>query len=143
MHRAWLGLLGLVATAAWPLDFRSIGEAPALLYGGPSQKTEKLYVVSAASPVEIVSAFEGWAKVRTVGGEIAWVESSALTARRTVAITALVAPIRAAPGESAPVVVSARKGVVLEFLDVSGAWAHVRHRDGAQGYVRNDQVWGL
>ena len=143
MRRLVFGALGLFATAAWPLDFRSIGEVPAVLYGGPSQKTEKLYVVSVASPVEVISAIDGWAKVRTVGGEIAWVESGALAARRTVAVTAPVAAIRAAPAYTAAVVVSARKGVVLELLDGTGAWARVRHRDGAQGYLRNDQIWGL
>ena len=54
MFRAWLGAFALFATTASALDFRSIADAPAILYGGPSLKTEKLYVVSAASP-EIIS----------------------------------------------------------------------------------------
>ena len=65
MLRACAGAIGLFATTASALDFRSIADAPSILYGGPSLKTEKLYVVSAASPVEVISAIEGWVKVRT------------------------------------------------------------------------------
>ncbi len=143
MFRAWLGAFALFATTASALDFRSVADAPAILYGGPSLKTEKLYVVSATSPVEVISAIEGWVKVRTVGGEIAWAESGALLPRRTVAITVPVAVIRAGPADTAQSSASVRKGVVLEFLESSGAWVRIRHRDGIQGYVRAAEVWGL
>lgn len=143
MFRAWLGAFVLFATTASALDFRSIADAPAILYGGPSLKTEKLYVVSAASPVEVIAAIEGWVKVRTVGGEIAWAESASLLPRRTVAIAVPVAVIRASPADTSQSSASAQKGVVLEFVESSGAWVRVRHRDGIQGYVRAAEVWGL
>ena len=143
MLRACAGAIGLIATTASALDFRSIADAPAILYGGPSLKTEKLYVVSAASPVEVISAIEGWVKVRTVGGEIAWAESASLVPRRMVAIVVPVAVIRASPADTAQSSASARKGVALEFVESSGAWVRVRHRDGIQGYVRATEVWGL
>lgn len=143
MLRACAGAIGLFATTASALDFRSIADAPSILYGGPSLKTEKLYVVSAASPVEVISAIEGWVKVRTVGGEIAWAESASLVPRRMVAIVVPVAVIRASPADTAQSSASARKGVALEFVESSGAWVRVRHRDGIQGYVRATEVWGL
>lgn len=140
---ACAGAIGLFATTASALDFRSIADAPSILYGGPSLKTEKFYVVSAASPVEVISAIEGWVKVRTVGGEIAWAESASLVPRRMVAIVVPVAVIRASPADTAQSSASARKGVALEFVESSGAWVRVRHRDGIQGYVRATEVWGL
>ena len=143
MLRACAGAIGLFATTASALDFRSIADAPSILYGGPSLKTEKLYVVSAASPVEVISAIEGWVKVRMVGGEIAWAESASLVPRRMVAIVVPVAVIRASPADTAQSSASARKGVALEFVESSGAWVRVRHRDGIQGYVRATEVWGL
>jgi hypothetical protein len=51
--------------------------------------------------------------------------------------------VRVAPSESSPPVFQAQQGVILELIDASGAWAHVRHRDGLSGYVRASQVWGL
>jgi hypothetical protein len=32
----------------------------------------------------------------------------------------------------------------VEFIEAGPAgWAKVRHRDGAQGYVKASQIWGL
>jgi len=36
------------------------------------------------------------------------------------------------------------KWVAVEFVEsASPGWAKVRHRDGATGYIRSTQVWGL
>jgi Bacterial SH3 domain len=32
--------------------------------------------------------------------------------------------------------------VILDLLEVAGAWLHVRHRDGQTGFIRAQQVWG-
>jgi hypothetical protein len=32
--------------------------------------------------------------------------------------------------------------VLLELVGVSGSWVQVRHRDGAVGYIKAQQVWG-
>jgi len=36
----------------------------------------------------------------------------------------------------------AQQNVLLELIDVNGAWVQVRHRDGGTGYVKAQQVWG-
>lgn len=142
-----IGLILLVTLAAMPvraaLEFRSVGETPAVLYDGPSIKANKVFVASRGSPMEVVSTLEGWVKVREPGGQLAWVESGALVAKRTVSVSAALAPVRAAPAEASPPVFQAQQGVILELIEASGAWAHVRHRDGLTGYVRASQVWGL
>jgi SH3-like domain-containing protein len=124
-------------------EFRSVGESPAILYDAPSLKANKVFVASRGSPLEVVSTLEGWIKVREPGGQLAWVEANALVARRTVSVSAALAPVRTAPSESSPAVFQAQQGVILDLIDASGAWAHVRHRDGLSGYVRASQVWGL
>jgi len=36
------------------------------------------------------------------------------------------------------------KWVALEYLDkATTGWVKVRHRDGATGFIRSTQVWGL
>lgn len=124
-------------------EFRSVGDTPAILYDGPSIKANKVFVASRGSPVEVVSTLEGWVKVREPGGQLAWVEANALVAKRTVSVSAALVPVRVAPAESSPPVFEAQQGVILELIDASGPWAHVRHRDGLTGYVRASQVWGL
>jgi len=140
-----LGLLALFAVAyeAAAFEFRSVGDSTAVLYDGPSVKANKVFLASRGSPMEVVSTLEGWVKVREPGGQLAWVEANALVARRTVSVSAALAMVRAAPADSSPAVFQAQQGVILELIDASGAWAHVRHRDGASGYVRAGQVWGL
>jgi SH3-like domain-containing protein len=79
--------------------------------------------------------------VRTHTGQLAWAESGAISERRTIVALQDMA-LRAAPDSAAPPVAQVRQGVILELLEIAGAWAKVRHREGATGYVRLEQVWG-
>lgn len=143
--RFGLWLLALVAAAPVhaALEFRSVGDAPAILYDGPSLKANKLLIASRGSPMEVVSTLEGWVKVREPGGQLAWVEAKSLGTKRTVSVSVAMAQVRAGQAESSPLVFQAQQGVILELIEATGAWVHVRHRDGLAGYVRAHQVWGL
>lgn len=137
----------LLAIAALPahagLEFRSVGDMPAVLYDGPSLKANKMFVASRGSPVEVVSTLEGWVKVREPGGQLAWVEAKVLVQKRTVSVSVPQATVHVAPADTAPPAFNAQQGVILDLLEASGAWVHVKHRDGLTGYVRANQVWGL
>lgn len=136
-------LLLLVAGAAAAGDYRSIA-APAVLYDAPSVRASKLYVIGRQAPVELIASDGTWAKVRDFSGDLAWIEKTALSEQRTVVVTAPVAEIRAKADVQAPLAFQAQQGVVLDLvgLDPTG-WVHVRHRDGASGYVRLSEVWGI
>ena len=141
----WAALaLAIVAApvAAAALEFRAIGENAAILYDGPTTKASKLFVVNKGYPVEVVVAVEGWVKVRDASGAFAWIEASKLTEKRTVMVKVPVADIRVKPDEASAVSFQAQQSVVLDFVGISGGWVQVRHRDGATGYVRAQQVWG-
>jgi SH3-like domain-containing protein len=132
------------ASAALALDFRSVAVPAAILYDSPSQKGKKLYLIKAQTPVEVVVRLEGWFKVRDAEGTLAWVEARNLAERRTLVVTAPRAEIREADKVDAPVVGTLDKWVVVDFVEsASPGWAKVRHRDGATGFVRSTQVWGL
>ncbi len=134
----------LGAAAASAADFRSVGEAGAVMYDAPSVKAKKLYVVSADYPVEVIVNDGPWVKVRDASGELSWLERKSLADRRIVMVTAPVAEVRASPADQAPVVFRAQQGVALQLAEIgSNGWARVRHRDGRSGYVRIGQVWGL
>jgi SH3-like domain-containing protein len=144
MVRALASSILLLATgAAAASDFRSIAEA-AVLYDAPSVRATKLYVIGRLAPVELIASDGTWAKVRDSSGELAWIEKKELSESRTVVVTAAVADIRAKPDVQAPLAFQAQQGVVLELVDLDSiGWAHVRHRDGATGYVRLSEVWGI
>ena len=131
------------AAPAAAYEFRSVGESAAVLYDAPSAKSKKLYVVSRGYPLEVVVAVEGWSKVRDASGELAWIEARSLAAARTVIVKVPLAQVRDRADDGAPVAFQAQQTVILDLLEVAGAWLHVRHRDGQTGYVRVGQVWGV
>ena len=138
-----LSLLG-AAIPALAVDFRSVDVPAAILYDAPSQKGKKLYLIKAQTPVEVVVRLEGWSKVRDAEGTLAWIESRSLAEKRTLVVTTALAQIRQAAQPDAAVVAELDKWVAVEFVEPAAAgWAKVRHRDGATGYIRSTQVWGL
>ena len=137
-------ILSSAATVALAVDYRSIEVPAAILYDSPSQRGKKLYLIKAQTPVEAVVRLEGWVKVRDAEGTLAWIEARNLGERRTLVVTAPRAEIRESDKAEAPVVAILDKWVVVDFIEAAApGWAKVRHRDGATGFVRSTQVWGL
>lgn len=142
--RLLASLLLLAAPAAFALDFKSVGTAPVILYDTPSSKGTKMYVAPRGMPLQVVSSYGEWVKVRDANGELAWTEARGLSARRNVVVRTPGAKVFASPEERAQVLMTADKGVVLELVDPTAiTWIRVRHRDGIDGYVRSNDVWGL
>ena len=143
-----MSLLAVVAAvvscgAAHAVDFKSVGAAPAVLYDAPSEKGRKVFIAPRGMPVEVVLLYNDWSKVRDAGGDLAWVESKQLNARRMLVVTTASAKLRAAADDSAPLVLTAERGVLLELADpVASGWLKVRHRDGVSGFVKATDVWG-
>jgi SH3-like domain-containing protein len=139
-----IGILGgLLAAPAAALDFRAIADPGAVLYDAPSTKAQKLFVLSRDYPVEVIVKVEGWSKVRDDTGEFAWVENKQLSDKRTVMVRANGAEARQSPSDSAALVFTVDKGVVLELASSSAGWARVRHPDGETGYIKVGQLWGV
>jgi len=138
-----LALALIAAPAAWSAEFRSVGDAAAILYDAPSARADKLFVVNRGYPVEVVVLVEGWAKVRDPSGELAWIESRRLSEKRMVLVNVPLAQVRQSAAEEAPLVFQARQNVLLEFIDAAGGgWLHVKHREGLGGFIKTAQVWG-
>lgn len=138
-------VLTLAVPAAWAqgIEFRSVSE-PAILFDTPSDQGKRLFIVSPGTPVEVVVSLDKWVKVRDSGGSLTWIESDRLSSQRTLMVTAPSAVVRQRPETDAPVVFEATRAVILELATppVAG-WVQVRHRDGAAGFLRITEVWGL
>lgn len=125
------------------IDYKTV-DAATVLYDAPSQRGVKLFVIKRDTPVEVVVSLEGWSKVRDSEGGLAWIERKFLVEKRSVIVTADAAQVRQAGNENAPVVFEAEKNVALDYVETApGGWVKVHHRDGASGFVRADQIWGL
>jgi SH3-like domain-containing protein len=145
--RRWLRCAGFAL--AWlpalcaAVEFRSIAPPAAILYDAPSLKAKRLFILNQSYPVEIVVTLDGWFKVRDAAGGLAWIEAKDLATRKTAMVKVPRADVRKGADENAPVVFQVDQDVLLDVLDVVDNWAHVRHADGAVGYIRITQVWGL
>jgi SH3-like domain-containing protein len=135
-------LMSMTANAG-ALEFKSVGVAAAVMYDAPSAKGRKVYVAPRGMPVEVILTYGEWDKVRDAAGDLAWIESKLLKSNRTLIVKAANAHIRASAEETAPIVFTADKGVLLEMAEAGASgWIKVRHRDGQGGYVRASEVWG-
>ena len=139
-----LALVGLLmSTHAGALEYRSISESAAVLYDAPSTKAQKIFVLSRGYPVEVVVMLEGWTKIRDDTGDFAWIENMRLSDLRTVMIKVPTADAHQAPSDDSPVIFTAEKGVFLELTGMAVGWAKVRHNDGAIGFIKVSQLWGV
>ena len=132
-----------LALPVFAIEYRTV-ETATVLYDAPSQKGSKLFVIKRDTPVEIVVTLEGWSKVRDAEGGLSWIERKFLAERRSVLVTADRAEVRQKADENSPLLFEAEKNVSLDFLEAApGGWVKVHHRDGATGFVRANQIWGL
>ena len=142
----WAGVATLlwVAAAAHAAEYGSVDAPAAVMYDTPSLKGKKLYLVKSQTPLEVLVRISGWVKVRDAEGSIAWMEPRYLSEQRTVMVMQPKAQLRQADQSDAPVLAEYAKWVVLQWIEpASPGWVKVKHRDGAIGYIRQTQVWGL
>jgi SH3-like domain-containing protein len=124
-------------------DFKSVGDAPAILYDAPTQRGRKLSVAPRGMPVEIVVVQGDWDRVRDSSGEFSWIEKRALSDRRTLVMTQTAVLHGAADDHAAPLM-RLDQGVLVELVEPpSNGYVHVRYRDGTQGWLKIAEVWGL
>jgi len=136
---ALAGLAGL----AQAIEFRSVA-APSMLYDTPSDKGRRVLIAAPGTPVEVVVTLDKWIKVRDASGAITWIAQDALSARRTLQVTADRAVVRSQPDEASPAVFEVVKNVILELAaPAADGWVQVRHAEGGTGYLRIGEVWGL
>ena len=137
-------LFAAAAATAQTFAFKSIGDAPTIMYDSPSNRGIKRFIAPPGMPVEVVHVSGEWTKVRDLTGDMTWVETRALGAKRTVIVNVANAKIRSRTDDAAPLAFSADKGVVLEIAEpVASGWIKVKHRDGQAGFVRANEVWGV
>lgn len=115
-----------------------------MLFDAPSTRATRILLVSPGSPLEVISAIEGWAKVREPGGRLGWAEAKQIVPRRTLTISVASAVVRSSASASAAPVFEATQGLILELVDIAASgWVRVKHRDGLVGFVRTNEVFGL
>ena len=134
----------MLPAAVWAQDYRSVSVPKAVLYDAPSAQAKKLFIVGQQYPLEVIVNLGDWIKVRDNAGTLAWIESSQVSAKRSVLVTMPQAEVHEAADEGSKLVFRAEKDVLLQLVETgTNGWAKVRHRDGLTGYIQFSRVWGL
>ena len=139
-----LPLLALLAVSApaWALGFVSTDRA-AILYDAPASQANKVAVVSAGYPLEVLVRLQDWVKVRDATGAIEWIAADALGPQATVMVNVPQATVYAQPSAASQALFQVNQGVAFPLLGQSGGWAQVRLPNGASGYLPLAALWGL
>lgn len=144
----WGTSLWAAEQASLPLPrFASLRSDEVNLRVGPGPEYPVVWVLKRKGmPVEIVSEFGTWRKIREVEGEEGWVHQNMLTGKRTVLLRGETQPLfRKASAESKPLA-RIQPGVSGKVLECEEAWCRVQMGDEEmtmKGWIRRDQLWGL
>ena len=127
-------------------DFISVKAKQAVLFEGPSNTTEKMFIVTEGYPLEVLVSLKDWKKVKDHNGKISWIESKFTHIERTVLITKDDAVIFNQANEKSHKLDNVDKFVVLKLNSsmLVGNWAQVKTQiEGLIGFINSKEVWGL
>ena len=145
-------VLSLVAEVAWaagnsglPLPrFVSLRKDQVNVRTGPGLRYPVDWVfIYKNMPVEILTEFKSWRKVRDWKGTTGWVHRSMLSGKnRWVIVRTKSAPLRQSASPDAPIVAKLRNKVVGRLVVCRNDWCEVTV-NGIQGWTKRSALWGI
>jgi SH3-like domain-containing protein len=93
-------------------------------------------------PVEILSEFEVWRRVRDFEGAEGWVHKSALSGKRTALVAGASRNLLQDGANDAPVAAHLENGAMGQVLSCAKDWCRLKF-DGVKGYLRKNEFWGV
>lgn len=92
-------------------------------------------------PVQIISSFANWRKIKDCEHDIGWVHVSALAKKRFVVIQSK-KQLHKEPSSSSKLLAKLKPGVRCELKKVSGDWLQVA-TSGITGWITSAGTWGI
>lgn len=139
-------ILALVAAVSPALaaHYASLKSDKVYLREGPTFRHRVLFVYKRKEyPVEVLTAYDSWRRVRDSDGTVGWVSQTMLSDARTVLIVGKSrAAIRSAPYATAPLLASADPGVVAKLKACKPQFCEVV-ADGLKGWIDRTRIWGV
>ncbi len=133
--------------------FVSVGSNPVNVRVGPGKKYEIAWIfVKSNIPVEIISEFDKWRKIRDFEGSEGWVHQSLLSSQRYGRITGEKnAKLYAKPSEKSKIRAQLAPSFLVKIKSCDGKWCKVavkyKNDKGRQisinGYIEQKNIWGV
>src|SRR6516162_3741293 len=116
------------------------------VYGrkGPGKDYPTVFVYHARGlPVQVVDETSDWRRICDPEGGVAWVSSAMVDGRRNVmALGGAAIPLRSGPSDATGAGAYLRPHAIAALDRCAGAWCRIGV-DGAWGWVKSSEVWGL
>ena len=134
----------LLAETGLPLPrFASLKAEKVYLRTGPGQRYPVDWIfLRRGLPVEIVSEFEHWRRIRDWQGTEGWIHRAMLSGRRTVIVKPGLPILRSEPDPSALVIARVEESVIGRVLECAGEWCRLELAE-RRGWMRRVHIWGI
>jgi SH3-like domain-containing protein len=145
MRRFALVLLAaFLAAPAHAGHYASLRSSKVYLREGPTFQHRVLFIYLRKDyPVEVLSSYETWRRVRDPDGIIGWVSQTMLSDVRTVLVAGKGhADVRDGPYAAASVIARAEPGVVARLRACKPQFCEIV-ADGLKGWVDRTRIWGV
>jgi len=93
-------------------------------------------------PVEVLTKFDHWQRIRDWEGTEGWVHEKMVTNRREVIVTGGIRALRRSPDAGAAAVARAEPGVMAKLDECRGEWCRIESGD-TTGWVLRSEIWGV
>jgi SH3-like domain-containing protein len=145
MRRFALILLTVcIAVPAHAGHYASLRSNKVYLREGPTFQHRILFIYERKDyPVEVLTSYETWRRVRDADGTIGWVSQTMLSDARTVLVTGKSrVDIRDAPYAASSVVAKAEPGVVARLKACKPQFCKIS-ASGLTGWIERTRIWGV
>lgn len=110
---------------------------------GPGLRYPIEWVFQRASlPVEVISEFEAWRKIRDHEGNEGWIHRALLTAQRHVIIRGDIRMIRRKADIQSRPVARLEPGVIAALEECESGWCEISAA-GYDGFIEAEALWGV
>jgi SH3-like domain-containing protein len=145
MRRFALILLALCfAAPACAGHYASLRSNKVYLREGPTFQYRVLFIYQRKDyPVEVLTSYETWRRVRDPDGTVGWVSQTMLSDARTVLVTGKGrAEVRDGPYAAASVIGKAEPGVVARLKACKPQFCKIS-ASGLTGWIERTRIWGV
>jgi len=93
-------------------------------------------------PVEIISEYDTWRRVRDWEGTEGWIHRSMLSGTRNALVSGKLQTLRREPSGISPAVAHVEPGMIGTLLRCADSWCRIEFK-GFEGWIERGNLWGV
>ncbi len=122
--------------------FASLRSGEVNMRSGPGTRFPIEWVLKRQGlPVEIVSEYEIWLRIRDPEGDEGWVHKTAVTGKRAAIVTGKPRELREDHSDNAATSAHLEAGAIGQLVSCAPDWCKLKF-NGVKGYLRKTDFWG-